>query len=129
MMPEKLSLKQYSCLILITVFILPLAGCSTIGPSASPSNNDIMRGYFKINKLDGINQKEALQLAKSEIIFRGHTGEYDMDRPQCVEEKSLWKIKFDPINKTLGDWLKKRVLFVTVDKANGAVQWMPVFKQ
>ncbi len=83
-----------------------------------------MQAYLSgIEKFDGINEKEAILLAQSQLVFLGKESQYYKDNPQVLEDQETWEIQFLPITRTLGEVLSTPVIFVFIDKKNGEILW------
>ena len=115
---------------LATVVLLSLAtqGCATHSSLGFLTKKEIMQAYLKdINKSDGINQKEAVLLAQSQLIFHGYENKYLIHEPHMgFDDKNFWVIKFYPANKTLVEVLESPIVLVTIAKDNGKVKLQKV---
>jgi len=81
-----------------------------------------MKAYLtQIDKTDGIDQNEALLLAKSHLIFHGKETNYDLNKPTISSEPENWVLIFPPIHKTLGELLSSTELIIRVDKKDGRI--------
>lgn len=116
---------RLSHLKILCLLFLATQGCSTISsPSTSLSKEEIMQAYLSgIEKFDGINEKEAILLAQSQLVFLGKESQYYKDNPQVLEDQETWEIQFLPITRTLGEVLSTPVIFVFIDKKNGEILW------
>ncbi len=125
----------------IVYVLVSLTGCGIMGSSSGSAvptgsaavdgRTAILKSYqSEVAKHDGINQKEALLLAQSEVIFRGYDDEYRVAHPRLMDDDggSHWRVLFYPVNKTMHDALHKPNVMVRVDKANGDVHWERVLK-
>lgn len=85
----------------------------------------IMHAYqFKVEKLDGISESEAVVIAQSEVIFRGYEDEYYIMKPHLRKlDESTWAVEFYPVNKTFIDSISKPKLLITVSKSDGKLSW------
>lgn len=101
-------------------------GCTTTaGPTPEGNKSQIMKDYLThVDKSDGIDQDEALLLARSQIIFRGKDTRYDINKPLISSEDEAWALTFSPINKTLGELLSAADLVIRVDKKDGRIDWL-----
>lgn len=84
-----------------------------------------MHAYqFKVEKLDGISESEAVVIAQSEVIFRGYEDEYYIMKPHLRKlDESTWAVEFYPVNKTFIDSISKPKLLITVSKSDGKLSW------
>jgi hypothetical protein len=106
--------------------LLGSCGCA---PIAGPVNRDkkpqIMKDYLsQVDRSDGINQEEAVLLARSQLIFHGKDTRYDLNNPQVSSEDRYWVLVFTPVNKTLGELLSSSELTMRIDKKDGRIDWV-----
>ena len=109
------------------LFIFLISGCSSMANRTDfqLAKAELMKDYLtKVSKADGIDRAEAVLLAKSQFIFRGHDKNYHLDRPRIVLDNSeYWTVKFDPINKTLKEVITKPDVYILIDKQDGSTRW------
>lgn len=120
-------MKTLSGVVLLGVLCLILGtyGCATTTPVVKRNNAEIMKKYLtQIDKSDGIDQDEALLLARSQIIFRGKDARYDLDKPRLSSEKDEWVLTFSPVNKTLGEVISSTDLIIRISKRDGRIDWI-----
>ena len=114
--------------ILILVLMVGMStGCKTV-PQASveakPTSSEFMKNYFtQIKKYDGIDEREAILLAQSQLRFQGDEKKYYIDHPQVVPyDEEHWLVSFAPVNKTLAQVSSNPDLLIIIDKKNGDVR-------
>ena len=114
-------MKKYSVFIL-AVFLSACATRASQGPSAATQG--IMKGYLsQVKKFDGINQREAILLAQSQLMFQGLDRDYYYNQPRVEEETAeSFQVVFDPINRTLAEAQTNIPLEVFVSKKDGSVK-------
>ena len=116
---------------LVVGCIFLLSGCMTTKKNITiASKEDIMKAYLAgVNKTDGIDKKEAILLAQSQIIFLGYEHDYNYAKIEVLkEDKSEWVFKFYPIGKTLKDSINKPNFLVSVRKKDGEVTWKEEYR-
>ncbi|MGE0267307.1 MAG: hypothetical protein AB7S78_02450 [Candidatus Omnitrophota bacterium] len=94
-------------------------------PDVTADKFKIMHAYqFKVEKIDGISESEAVVIAQSEVIFRGYETEYYLMKPNLKKlDESTWAVEFYPVNKTFIDSISKPKLLITVGKSDGKISW------
>jgi len=126
---KKLILKSSNIICLwaaITTLSFFYQGCTSPHASKHTLNRKkIMKAYLTdISQANGISREEAILIAKSQFIFRGHDRNYNLDRPQIVTEDAYhWAIKFDPINKTFKELINEPEVTIIITKGDGSTQW------
>jgi len=112
-----------ACVILLFYAVF-VAGCSAARPPAPASrlSSDLMDAYLsKVVKFDGIDQEEALILAKSQLFFQGRARDFDVDHPQWLPDDTCWVLSFKAVRRTLADVIADKAIVIMVDKQNGTV--------
>ena len=84
-----------------------------------------MKSYLsQVTKNDGIDQKEAILLAQSQVIFRGYAENYYLDKPLLVFDKvDRYGIKFFPRYKNLSEMRVYPKVLVVVQKKDGRIRF------
>ena len=83
------------CFVVSIIFFLATGCAGSPSPKEriSPQTKDaqqLMKGYlFNVQKFDGINEEEAILLAKGEIIFRGEQNDYHLEHPEVSFNNNL----------------------------------------
>lgn len=111
-------------ILFISLSLLWLGGCVTSTHDYSTTSKRILsKNYLRdVQKYDGINEEEAVLLAKNEILFRGYEKSFDVNAPEIFfEDNQLWGIRFRPGNKTMSDILSGREIDIFVRKDDGRV--------
>lgn len=102
------------------------SGCAPhVSQDPGEKGKKVLSGYLSgVTKYDGIDENEAVLIAKSELLFRGDEKNYYFDRPhvEAVGENA-WQVWFEPVNKTLQEALESQGAVVTIDRKNGAVKF------
>ena len=105
-------------------------GSSPVQPSGQPKKNQlsavptvrqaIMRAYLQnVEKYDGVDEKEAVLLAQSQLIFQGYADSYDVETPQVVSrDDKFWKIQFSPVSKNTME-TDASPLMISVNRKDG----------
>ena len=101
-----------------------LAGCKTTQPPVKPTSPAFMKNYFtQIKKYDGIDEKEAVLLAQSQLRFAGDEKNYYIEHPEIVlYDEEHWIVRFLPVNRTLAQASTNSALLIIIDKKTGAVR-------
>ena len=116
---------------LVVGCIFLLVGCMTTKKNIlRASKEEIMKSYLLgVHKTDGINKKEAILLAQSQIIFLGYEHDYNYAKIEILkEDKNEWVFKFYPIGKTLQESTNKPNFLVSVRKKEGEVTWKDEYR-
>ena len=90
----------------------------------SSTRQAIMRAYLQnVEKYDGVDEKEALLLAQSQLIFQGYADSYDVGTPQLVsQDDKFWKVEFFPAeNKSMQ--VDADTVMISVNRRDG-VSWV-----
>lgn len=110
----------------IYLLVVICGGCAPhISQDPGGKGKKVLSGYLSgVTKYDGIDENEAVLIAKSELLFRGDEKNYYFDRPhvEAVGENT-WQVWFEPVNKTLQEALESRGAVVTIDRKTGAVKF------
>jgi len=83
-----------------------------------------MRSYLSgVVKYDGIDVREAVTLARSELIFRGDDKKFHIDEPhiEYVNEGN-WGVRFYPINRTAAEARRNASVLVVINKKTGGAR-------
>ncbi len=116
---------------LILLPFLALNGCASSGyrrafPSERPQTKReaLMRSFLSdVVKFDGIDQREAAIIAKSELMFRQEDERFYLDEPhfEAVDEDN-WGIRFYPVNRSAAEARRNPSMLVVVNKETGRVR-------
>ena len=114
----------------VWILVMPLlfCGCTgTIEERPVADKNEIMKAYFsKVSRHDGVNIKEAVLLAQSELIFHNYEKEYHIDKPQLeFVSREFYGIRFFPFSRNSGDAKIRPSILVVVGRSDGSVRWHP----
>lgn len=110
-----------------TISLLFSIGCAMYGPeSEDASDKTVMSSYLSdVSKYNGIDRKEAIILAQSELYFHELKDEYYVDRAFVrYENEDVFAISFPPVRMTLQDSFETEPIMFYVDKKNGKVEQM-----
>ena len=116
-------------LILLAAFIF--LGChrdiALKRPNVQPADPQFLKSYFtQIKKYDGIDQREALLLAQSQLKFEGRDKEYHIDHPQFIShDEEHWLVEFPPVDKTFAEARRSSPILFIIDKKTGACRRYP----
>jgi len=89
-------------------------GCASIG--------SIKTNYASINYTDGIDQKEAVLIAKEHLINTDYRYCYRVIGPQIEDRanEGMWLVRFYGKKTSISEWYMPSVYEVSVDKKTGA---------
>jgi len=116
-------------ILVIFLSFLALNGCTSARdrrafPTDLPQSKReaTMRSYLAgVVRYDGINVREAVTLARSELIFRGYEKAFHVDDPHIeYVNADNWGVRFYPINHSAADVRKNASVLVVIDKENGS---------
>lgn len=103
-----------------------VCGCAPhVSHGPGGKGKKVLSGYLSgVTKYDGIDENEAVLIAKSELFFRGDEKNYYFDRPhlEAVGENA-WQVWFEPVNRTLQESFESRGAMVTIDRKTGTVKF------
>ncbi len=113
-------------LIISFVCLSILTGCVVTTKTRTPvTSQSIMKDYLsQVNTHDGVNRKEAILLAQSQVVFRGYDQHYYLDRPKLAFEKpDRYGIKFYPRHKTMNVNEQYPTILVVIKKSDGEARF------